>query len=156
LTIVSSVELNLLVYLHSINEKKEFPGIEFNVDPLVYQGIKEKIIDTWNLIIMEGKQFNMIGRCDEIINNILEDIDLAKKNEISHFFKTWWYKQPKHGFGDIMGKLVFQIGRDELIRVIGDQHRTVILVFDSIPDDCQQSDENNFTIIPLYKFCPIL
>ena len=155
LTTVSSTELNLLVYLEAINEKKKFPGIEFNVEQVVYQEIKKKIKDTWNQIIAESKQFNSVGRYDEIINHILGSIPQEKRNEILHYFKAWWFEQPKHGFGYIMEKLVWQLPRDEIERIIGEQHNTIVLVFDSIPENCQQQDENSFIIVPLYKFCPI-
>ncbi|MEZ7171078.1 hypothetical protein [Sporosarcina sp. OR05] len=155
LSIISSTELNLLIYLAAIIEKKKFPGIECNVDQKVYQEIKKKITDTWNQIITESKQFNSIGRYDEIINSIFGSVPQEKRDEISHYFRAWWFEQPQNGFGYIMEKLVFQLPRKELERVIGNEHSTIVLVFDAIPESCQQQNEKYFIIIPLYRFCPI-
>ncbi|MCG3088921.1 DUF4423 domain-containing protein [Sporosarcina cyprini] len=152
LTVVSPPELNLLVYLEAINEKKDFPGIQFSVDDQEYEKIKERIKNTWNQIIAESKQFNSVGRYDEIVNNILASLSEAKRKEIIHCFKTWWLQQPKHGFGYMMEQLVFQLGRDELLRISGSQHHTIVLVFDDPPANCQQQDESGFIIMPLHRF----
>ena len=90
LSLISAPELNLLVYLEAINEKREFPGIQFNVDQVIYQEIKENIKDTWNQIIAESKQYNSSGRYDEIVNDILGNISEEKRKEILHYFKAWW------------------------------------------------------------------
>lgn len=155
ISIISSTELNLLLYLYAINERKKFPGIECNVDQKVYQEIKKKITDTWNQIIAESKQFNSICRYDEIINSIFGSVPQEKRDEISHYFRAWWFEQPQYGFGYMMEKLVFQLPRKDLERVIGNEHSTIVLVFDAIPENCQQQDEKYFIIIPLYRFCPI-
>ena len=52
----------------------------------------------------------------------------------------------------MMEQLVFQLGRDELLRISGNQHQTILLVFDDPPVNCQQQDENSFVIIPLHRF----
>jgi len=156
LTLISPPELNLLVYLEAINEKKEFPGIQINVDQVVYHEIEHRIKDTWNQIIEESKQFNSVGRIDEIIENILGNISEEKRKEILHYFKAWWCEQPKHGFGYIMEKLVFQFGRDELLRISGEQHKTILLIFDAPPEHCKLQDENSYIIIPLDRFYPTM
>lgn len=153
LTVNASLIFNLLVYLEAINEKKEFPGIQINDELEVYNEINERIKVTWN-VMTNPEQFSSVGSISETIDNILSSIPKAKRNEVSHFFKAWWLEQPKHGFGYIMERLVFQLGRKELLRISGNKHKQIFLLFDDPPKNCRQQDERNFIFIPLYRFYP--